>query len=104
MAQISMHDGAMQQVWAAAHPAPFYGVTLKEASYLAEGALLPGETLTGGALTWDPALDEPRAPSPFFPYYSFTVTDEHGEPSGELQVMLRDGAVSYVPRAQAATP
>ncbi|EYF01795.1 hypothetical protein [Chondromyces apiculatus] len=101
MVQLAKSDGALEQIWIPSKPLPFLGISRQEAFARAAEMLLPDETLAGGELTWDPALNDAHCRSPLLPYYQFDIHGKEGELRGGVIVALDDGVARGV---KALTP
>jgi hypothetical protein len=87
---LSADNGAFESANVLNTAVPFAPVSLTRAQDLAKSALGAGETLTGGALTWNPRARTAFASSPNEPYFEFGVA---GDKSSAVRVRLSDGAV-----------
>ena len=92
LVQLDAADGAFEQVFMPDEPIPYAGLSQDEAAQEAAGWLVPGERLSGGALTWDPWAG--ASSLPMLPYYQFDLIGRDGHLAGEVRVSLVTGASS----------
>src|SRR5262249_49500754 len=91
--ELAADDGSFEGIQVLARPRPFSPVTRTTAAHLAQGALVAGERVTAGRLTWAPGRASPGG-SPSRPYYEFDVLGATGTPAGTVRVRRDDGARS----------
>jgi len=77
-------------------PVAFNSVTRADAEDIARGALVEGETLSAGALTWNPASATRLNKSTTQPYFEFRVVSGANTDAGIVRVMLDSGSVERV--------
>jgi hypothetical protein len=87
-AQLDAATGAFQSVNLLSAPQTYTPVSLQRAQDLAASQLAPGESLTGGVLTWNPRANTGLAKSPNAPYFEFGVA---GSKTAAVRVRLADG-------------
>jgi len=91
MALLGKEDLSYQMAWVPPEPRPFSNLVREQARARAQASLRPGESLSEGALTWDPSANGAYARSPLSPYYEFQVRGSDGEAHGSVVVRLENG-------------
>ena len=91
--QLSAHNGAFEGSIVFDKPVDWQPIDLESASQRAISGLSPGERLSGGVVTWNPAVNDFHVKSPHMPYYRFTVLDQAGKTKGALFVTLHGGHI-----------
>jgi hypothetical protein len=86
---LSADNGAFESANVLNTSVPFAPVSQTQAQDRARSALAKGESLTGGALTWNPRARTAFASSPNEPYFEFGVAGS----KSTVRVRLSDGAV-----------
>lgn len=85
---LNVEDGSFEGVNLLATPVAYNPVQLGRAQELARRTLNGGESLSGGALTWNPRTQVAFAKSPNEPYYEFGIVGGKG---GTVRVRFNDG-------------